>query len=640
MNSKDETDGTFETNILSKSYRAYSSYRSYSSYLIVIAILLSAFVHDVVLAQKAPSTKTAQSGKRPKRVTRPPAPARRRSRRTSRPRRNRRVSPVIPAGPSFDKVMSENRDLFTQGPVAEIASQQIDEPTLRAHLRYLSDDLLEGRGTGTRGGLLAARYIAAQFESLGLEPAAPRGSFLQSVELLGKTTDPASLLLFQGAKGESLDLTFGRDFVAGSDLSQPTIPVTGDLIFVGHGIHAPEQGWDDYQGIDAQGKILVMLVNEPPATATEPSLFEGTALTYYGRWTYKFEEAQRRGAAGVLLIHTNQSAGYGWDVVRNSWTGEQFSLEMAQSEKALRLKGWIAEEPARRLLRLAGMDFDRLRQAASQRGFRPVSLDGRLATTLQTEVRRVASPNVAALFRGSDPNLRQQVVVYTAHWDHLGIRPDQPGDNIYNGAIDNASGVAGLIALARAYVALPIRPKRSILFLATTAEEQGLLGAEFYLQSPLVPLDQTVACLNLDSLNVLGTTSDIVPLGATYSTLDPLVATVAREANLTISPDESPEQGRFFRSDHFPFVKRGIPSISLLAGQQVVGQSPEWVKQQRAEIARTRYHQPGDEYSPDWNVGGLLQQVRFAFAVGLRIAREEARPQWNPGAVWARQSTP
>lgn len=535
--------------------------------------------------------------------------------------------------------MSENRDLFTQGPVAEIASQQIDEPTLRAHLRYLSDDLLEGRGTGTRGGLLAARYIAAQFESLGLDPAAPGGSFLQSVALQGKTTDPASLLLFQGGKGESLDLAFGRDFVAGSDLSQPTIPVTGDLVFVGYGIHAPEQGWDDYQGIDVQGKILVMLVNEPPPSAAEPLLFEGAALTYYGRWTYKFEEAQRRGAAGVLLIHTNQSAGYGWEVVRNSWTGEQFSLVTAQAEKALRLKGWIAEEPARRLLRLAGTDLDRLRQAASQRGFTPVPLTGRLATTLQTEVRRVAAPNVVALFRGSDPTLRQQVVVYTAHWDHLGIRPDQPGDNIYNGAIDNASGVAGLIALARAYAALPVRPKRSILFLATTAEEQGLLGSEFYLQSPLVPLDQTIACLNLDSLNVLGTTADVVPLGATYSTLDSLVATVAREVNLTISPDESPEQGRFFRSDHFPFVKRGIPSISLLAGQNVVGQTREWVAQQRAEIARTRYHQPGDEYSPQWDLSGLIQQVRFAFAVGLRVAREETPPQWNPGAMWSRQSS-
>ena len=607
--------------------------------ILAMVILFSGFG----FAQKsAAPTKKTQAEARKKRVVQPPTRVRRRSAkparspRSNRRRRARRITTPVPAGPSFDKIMSENRDLFTQGPVAEIASQQIDEPTLRAHLRYLSDDLLEGRGTGTRGGLLAARYIAAQFESLGLEPAAPGGSFLQSVELQGKTTDPASLLLFQGGKGESLDLAFGRDFVAGSDLSQPTIPVTGDLVFVGYGIHAPEQGWDDYQGVDVQGKILVMLVNEPPPTAAEPSLFEGTALTYYGRWTYKFEEAQRRGAAGVLLIHTSQSAGYGWEVVRNSWTGEQFSLATAQAEKALRLKGWIAEEPARRLLRLAGTDLDRLRQAASQRGFRPVSLTGRLVTTLQTEVRRVAAPNVVALFRGSDPTLRQQVVVYTAHWDHLGIRPDQPGDNIYNGAIDNASGVAGLIALARAYVALPVRPKRSILFLATTAEEQGLLGAEFYLQSPLVPLDQTIACLNLDSLNVLGSTTDVVPLGATYSTLDSLVTTVAREVNLTISPDESPEQGRFFRSDHFPFVKRGIPSISLLAGQNVVGQTQEWVAQQRAEIARTRYHQPGDEYSPQWDLSGLMQQVRFAFAVGLRVAREETPPQWNPGVMWSR----
>ena len=597
--------------------------------LLAIVILLADFGY----AQKS----VAQVDTRKKRVAGPPARIKKRSAkparsaRSNRRRRVRRVTTPVPAGPSFDKVMSENRDLFTQGPVADIASQQIDEPTLRAHLRYLSDDLLERGGVGTRGGLLAARYIAAQFEALGLEPASSGGSFLQPVELLGKTTDPASLLLFQGGNGESLDLVFGRDFVATSDLPQPTIPVTGDLLFVGHGIHAPEQGRDDYQGVDPQGKILVMLADEPPPTATEPTLLERTARAYYGRVNYKFEEAQRRGAAGVVLIHTGASTGGGWEALRDSWMKEQFSLATTQPEAGLRLKAWVAEEPARRLLRLAGADLDRLQRMASQQGFQPVPLNGRLATTLQAQVRPVSAPNVAAFWRGSDPALRRQVVVYTAHWDHRGVRPALPADQPDLGAIDHASGVASLIALARAYVALPVRPKRSILFLVTTAEEQGLLGAESYLRSPLLPLEDTIACLNLDSLNLVGSTVDLVPLGADQSTFGPLVATVAREVNLTISPDESPEQGRFFRSDHFPFVKRGIPSISLRAGQSSLDPSRPAGAPRGAESPQTRRQ---------WDVSGLVPQVRFAFAVGLRVARDEAPPQWNPGVRWARQPAP
>jgi hypothetical protein len=612
----------------------------------VMVILLGSLGNSDGRAQKKPPpAKTAQSASGKKNTAPPRVRSRSRSvgsSQASRSRRSRTRRVATPAviGPSFDKVMSENRDLFSQGPVAEIASQQIDEPTLRAHLRFLSDDLLEGRGTGARGGLLAARYIAAQFESLGLEPAAPGGGFFQPVELFGKTTDPSTLLLVEGVSGQSVDLVFGSDFVATSDLAQPTIPVSGDLIFVGYGIHAPQEGWDDYEGIDVRGKILVMLVNEPLPTATEPTRFGGDVLTYYGRWSYKYEEAQRRGAAGVLLIHTEPSAGYAWEVVRNSWGGEQFSLAPNSQESGLRLKGWVTEDAARRLMRVGGEEWERLQRAAGQRGFRPIPLGGRLATTLQATLRQVTAPNVAGLLRGSDPLLRQQVLVYTAHWDHLGSESSQPGDSIYNGAIDNASGVAGLIALARAYVALPVRPKRSILFLATTAEEQGLLGSEFYLQNPLLPLADTIACLNLDSLNVLGRTTDIVPLGADQSTLGGLVAEVAREAQLVIAGDDAPQQGRFFRSDHFPFVKRGIPAISLLPGQQYVDRAPGWGAEQRAEIARTRYHQPGDEFDPAWDLSGMVQQVRFVFAVGLRLAREDAIPQWNPGREWARPAVP
>lgn len=566
-----------------------------------------------------------------------PQKARRRSTRR-RSSRSRRRAPA--ARPAFDKVVAGNQDQFSPAEL-ESGSATINEPGLRAHLRYLADDLLEGRGTGSRGGMLAARYIAAQFEAAGLEPAASDGSYLQPVTMVGSRTDPATRLVVKSST-ESTEFTLGADFVAGSDLEEAEIPVEGELLFVGYGIASPEQNWDDYKGIDVRGRILVMLVNDPPATAAEPNLFGGNALTYYGRWTYKFEEAARRGAAGAILVHTRQSAGYDWSVVRNSWSGERFAVTSETAPEggtraepaALRIKGWVTAAAAGQLLRSTGRSLEELQQAAARRDFQPVTIPARLATTLRAQVRRVTSPNVVAIHRGSDPALRKQFVVYSSHWDHLGVRPDQPGDNIYNGAVDNATGIAGMIALARACAAGRLRPRRSILFVATTAEEQGLLGAEYYLRHPLVPIADTVANLNLDSLNILGLTTDFIPLGASRSTLARIVEEVAQANRLTISPEANPEQGAFYRSDHFPFAKAGIPAMSLLSGRRFVGHSESWAAEQQAEYGQ-RYHQPGDEYNPHWDLSGLVQQVRLAYEIGLRIANSESTPQWNPGDEFA-----
>lgn len=531
---------------------------------------------------------------------------------------------------SFDKVIAANNDQPTEGGDAEAASARIEEHMLRAHVKYLSDDLLEGRGPGARGGMLAAKYIAAQFEALGLEPANVDRTYFQQVQMISSRPDQATRLVVKSSGGEA-EFKFGEEFVAGTDLEQTEIPVNGEVVFVGHGISAPEINWDDFKGVDVRGKVLLMMVNDPPATAAEPNLFGGRALTYYGRWTYKYEEAARRGAAGVLLIHTNDSAGYGWSVVRNSWGGERFGLVPGAGTPTLKLKGWVTEEVARRIAQAGGQNLDQLRQAANTRGFSPVTLSARVETTLRTQVQRLNSPNVAGIYRGNDPTLKNEYVVYSAHWDHLGIRPDQTGDNIYNGAVDNATGIAGMIAIARAFTSLNIKPRRSVLFVATTAEEQGLLGAEFYARNPLVPLKDTIANLNLDSMNVLGQTTDITPLGADRSTLGKFIEEVAKEKSVTISPDARPEQGSFYRSDHFPFAKAGIPAVSFNPGTKFVGHSEQWAAEQFKEYNELRYHQPSDEYSPNWDFGGLIQQARLAFLIGLRVANTNEAPQWKKG---------
>jgi len=531
-------------------------------------------------------------------------------------------------------------------PVAVLSQQKpsaISEATLRGHIRFLSDDLLEGRGTGARGGELAAKYIAAQLEALGAKGAGEGGSFFQPVSLVGVKADPATTLTISGTSG-SETFKFADDFVAFTGAQTEQVDVDADLVFVGYGINAPEQKWNDYKGNDDyRGKILVMLVNDPPATAGEPNLFGGKALTYYGRWTYKYEEAARRGAAGAILLHTDESAGYPWGVVRTSNGSWRFDIARTANDTTtpyLQFRSWVTDASAQRLMKLAGQDLAALRAAAAKRDFQPVNLGLKGKLSLKSEVKRVADRNVVGILEGSDPQLRNEYVVYSAHWDHLGVgAPNKNGDTIYNGALDNATGVAVVLAIAEHLAKLPPaqRPKRSSLFLFPTAEEQGLLGAEWYAKHPVVPLEKTAANVNLDSMNVLGPTNDFIPLGAERSSLKAVVEAVAKDMNLRVSPDARPEQGSFYRSDHFPFAKVGVPSISLKEGNDYVGRSKEWAEEQFRAYNMAHYHQPSDEMRDSWDFRGMIQEAEIALAIGRRIADMPTKPQFNPGDEFAKK---
>src|SRR5262245_12806053 len=403
-----------------------------------------------ILAMQSRARASAQKASAQKKSAQKKRPAGKNSRAAGRSRGRGRGSVDTTPRPAFDKILSENRALLSESGDAELASSQIEESKLRANVKYLADDLLEGRGPGSRGGTLAAKYIAAQFEALGLEPATPGRSYFQQVQMIGSRPDPSTRFVVKSGAGDT-EFRFGDDFVGGTDLEQTEIPINSDIIFAGYGVSAPENNWDDYKGLDVRGKVLMIMVNDPPATPSEPNLFGGKALTYYGRWTYKYEEAARRGAAGVILIHTNDSAGYGWNVVRNSWNGARFGLAPEANSPALKLKSWVTEETARKIARLGGKDLDQLRQSAASRAFTPTPLNVKVDMTLRSQSQRLTSPNVVAIYRGNEPTLKNEYVVYTAHWDHLGVRPDQPGDNIYNGAVDNATGVAGMLAIANAF---------------------------------------------------------------------------------------------------------------------------------------------------------------------------------------------
>jgi Zn-dependent M28 family amino/carboxypeptidase len=522
------------------------------------------------------------------------------------------------------------------------ASGPINEQFLRAHIKYLSDDQLEGRGTGAPGGELAAKYIAAQLEAMGLKGAGKDGSFFQPVSLVGVKADPkTSLTISAGGKSETFK--FAEEFVAFTGAQAPEVDVNAELVFVGYGIEAPEQRWNDYKGDarDYRGKILVMMVNDPPATAEEPNLFGGRALTYYGRWTYKFEEAARRGAAGVILLHTDDSAGYPWSVVRTSNGSWRFDIARGEGDSTpfLKMRSWMTNDSARRMMQLAGQNLDELRKQAASRDFQPVKLNLTASINIRSELKRVKAPNVVGILPGRDARLRDEYVVYSAHWDHLGIgEPNKKGDNIYNGAVDNASGVASVLAIAEALSRLPLneRPRRSSLFLFPTAEEQGLLGAEWYSRNPVVPLRKTAANVNLDSMNILGLTRDFVPLGAERSSLRAVVEMVAREREMTIAPDPRPEQGSFYRSDHFPFAKVGVPSISLKEGKDFIGHTKEWGEEQFKAYNTANYHQPSDEYSDNWNFKGMIQSAEIALAIGRRIADMQEMPRFNPDDEFAK----
>jgi Zn-dependent M28 family amino/carboxypeptidase len=506
-----------------------------------------------------------------------------------------------------------------------------NEEKIKSTIKFLSDDGFEGRAPGSRGGELAAKYIANQLEMTGIKPG-NKGSYFQPVSLVAVKANPNTTLNV----GDQT-YKFGDEFVAFTGAQTENVNLNAELVFVGYGIDAPEQKWNDYKGNaeDYRGKILVMMVNDPPATAAEPNLFGAKALTYYGRWTYKFEEAARKGAAGVILIHTTDSAGYGWNVVRTSNGSWRFDISRTAADKTpfLQMRSWITEDTARKVFTQAGKNLEELREQAKTRNFQPVKLGLTAKIDLKSETKRLDSNNVVGLFEGSDANLKNEYVIYTAHWDHLGVGiPNDKGDAIYNGALDNATGCASVLAIAEALTKLPAseRPKRSSVFLFTTAEEQGLLGADWYSRFPIFAPERTAANINIDGGNLYGLTNDYGALGAERSDLQQVVNAVLGERKMTFAPDARPEQGSFFRSDHFPLAKVGIPALSIRSGTDYVGKPKDFASKTFDEFNRLHYHQPSDEFRDDWRFDGVVQLVETSFAIGMRVGNTDKLPRYNP----------
>jgi Zn-dependent M28 family amino/carboxypeptidase len=510
----------------------------------------------------------------------------------------------------------------------EGAEAAITEDGLRATVRFLAGDLLEGRGPATRGDALARAWIASQLEGMGYRPGAPGGQWEQPLEMVGVTASAQPVWHFS-AKGGGKELRVLDDFVAfpGRPEEQTALR-DAELVFVGFGIEAPEYGWDDYKGADLRGKVLVMLNDEPDA---DPALFAGKRRLYYGRWDYKLESAARQGASGAILIHTRASAGYGWNVVRTSWTGEQFELPGTAGPR-LQVGSWISEEAARALARLGGHDLDALRAAAGRRDFRPVPLGITTSYALRNAVRRVTTANVAGLLPGSDPRLKDEVVVFTAHHDHLGIgAADANGDRIYNGAVDNAAGVAQMLAVARAFSALPAPPRRSVLVLAVAAEEFGLLGSGWFARHPTFPAGRIAANVNFDGGNIWGKTTEIPLIGFGKSSLDDFARKAASRQGRAVTDEPFPDRGFFYRSDQFSFARIGVPALYFDTATTFVGRPPEWGKERIEAYEGERYHQPGDELTAEWVFDGMVEDARFAFVTGLLVAQADAMPAWTPG---------
>ncbi|MGA9391667.1 MAG: M28 family peptidase [Candidatus Sulfotelmatobacter sp.] len=507
------------------------------------------------------------------------------------------------------------------------AMESIDPEHIRWHVRFLSHDLLEGRGTGQRGGDIAAEYIATQFAEYGLKPAGDNGTYLQKVPLVGIATLPETHFVLLPKQGAPMDLKPLDEYVAYDQTQQPQSDVDAEIVYVGYGIEAPEYSWDDYKGVDIRGKVLLMLVNEPPSD--DPTFFKGKALTYYGRWTYKYEEAARKGAVGVILIHKEDMASYPWEVVRNSNSGEKSYLKL--EGPALKVASWVQLDVAKKLVAGSGMDLDKMMLEASSRGFHPVDLGAKLRAHIVSKVRNFESNNVLAMLPGSSRTLKDQAVMYTAHYDHLGIRQGMPGDNIYNGAADNATGCGILLELARAYSVAKDRPGRSIIFASVTAEEQGLLGSEYLGKHPPIAAGKIALDLNYDDVQPRGAPEEVEVSGAERTTFYPWVEATAKEFRLTLRPDARPEAGHFYRSDHFSLARVGIPSFSINEGMKFKGHDEAWGLAQDKEYTEKHYHQPSDEYHPEMDFTGDSAMARFGFALGWEAATTPRLPGWQKG---------
>lgn len=511
--------------------------------------------------------------------------------------------------------------LAAQASPPDALAEAIDGRVVRAHLEFLADDALEGRAPGRRGGILAARYIASQFARLGLVPAGDSGTWYHRVPII--SLDPSPTLRV----GEGAPLEYKKDYVLWSMRDEPDVAVSGEAVFVGYGIVAPESDWNDYAGLDMKGKIAVVLVNDPGLQ--DSTLFRGRILTYYGRWTYKLEEAARQGAAGVLLVHTTQSATYGWATVAGSWTGPQVRIEKAPS--SLAVAGWLSEAAAGDLVAAGGKSLADLTAAAGRRGFRPVPLGPVVSAAVRSTIVRSETANVMARLPGSG-RTADEAVFLSAHYDHLGVGLPVAGDSIYNGAEDNASGTAALLAAAEAFVQSGVRPRRSIVFMAVAAEEAGLLGSQAYVERPGIPLSRIAGVLNLDVMNLYGPTRDISALGTDLSSLGAAFRAAAAREGLRVTVNQDAlVRGSFFRSDHFPFARGGVPGLSLESGSAYVGQPAGWGEERQEEYTARRYHQPADELLPWFSMEGAVQQLRVVGRTAWAVANDARLPTWNPG---------
>ena len=504
----------------------------------------------------------------------------------------------------------------------------ISAERIREHTKFLSGDLLEGRGVGQRGGQLATEYIATQFALAGARPAGDDGTWFQKVPLVGVETQPTATLT-ASVTGKSVDFRWMDDFVGVNPEQRADSSFEADAIFVGHGITAPEWKWDDFKGVDVSGKVLVMFTNEP--ASNDPKFFDGRALTYYGRWVYKYEEALRRGARGAIIIHTTPTASYGWDVVRNSWGRESPFVKVAAGDKSLSFQGWITREAGEQMLAMAGRTVDELLAASEKPEFKPIDLNIQIRAHMPTKLRDLETRNVAAIIPGSAARLKDEVVIYSAHWDHLGVGNQINGDAIYNGAIDNATGCAILLELARAWASMGQKPRRSALFLAVTAEEGGLKGSEYYAAHPIVAPSKTAIDLNYDALYPWGRAKDVVLTGAERTTVWPLAQQLAKRVSLDISPDAQPEAGHYFRSDHFSFAHVGIPAFSIGHATEFAGKPAGFGERAYQEYNSKHYHQPSDEFQADWDFTALQQAAEYGFLLGRDVANQDKLPDWRPG---------
>ena len=516
------------------------------------------------------------------------------------------------------------------------ALDSINADDLLTKIKVLSSDEFEGRAPASKGEELTVKYLRGQFQSMGLKPGNPDGTWLQNVPLVGFTSDTKATIT---AKGKPLALTPKVDFIAGSHRLIPDVKVENtDIVFVGYGVVAPEYGWDDYKGVDVKGKTILMLVNDPAvpdpndASKLDDKMFKGRAMTYYGRWTYKYEIASEKGAAAAIIVHETGPAGYPFEVVSGSWGRENFEISRPDKNMGrVPVEGWITFDKARALCEMAGQNLDALKQAAVKKDFKPVPLNAKAGFEVHNTLRSVDSHNVIAKLDGSDSALKNEYVIYTAHWDHLGKDPSLSGDQIYNGAADNASGTAGLLEIANAYTKVSPAPKRTILFLSVTAEEKGLLGAKYYAENPLYPLNKTLADINMDGLNTWGRTKDLVIVGLGNSTLDDIATNIAKEHGRTVVGDAEPEKGHFYRSDHFEFAKQGVPALSPDSGVEYIGKPGDYGKQKREQYTANDYHKVSDQVKPDWDLSGAVEDLRLFFDVGYRVAQGDRFPEWKAG---------